>query len=204
MTDDQQIDAPQSPDSDSPGRQYGRRESDGRPHPDHHGAWEAVRSRDNWYRDVWLFVITVVVLATVVTAGYSFDRARSASERARSASEDSRQASEDAKKIAIDNRSFIKAINRESIARRDESCRYFERQEAIAVRQIRRTYKFLDGLTSAERRSSLTRAIVLGLPDQYRQAQADKAPSYCDDPRIGLPEPGPKLPKQRDFSFLLR
>jgi hypothetical protein len=200
VTDDEQTKRPTSPEH-NPSRRWGdqnigKRAGD---EPPKNRNWfqTTVRSRDNWYRDIWLFIITVVVLATVVTAGYSFDRAREASE-------DSRQASDDAKKIATDNAIFIRQINRDGADRRDESCHYFEQQEALAVKQIRRTYSYLDRVAGPDRHSLLTREIVQGLPDQYRQAQADKAPKYCDEPGIGLAEPGPELPKQRDFSFLLR
>lgn len=200
MTEDQDLETPRSEHS-HPGQRWEDQNTDGRQqgHTDvvRNRLVDMIRSRENWYRDVWLFVITLVVLVTVVTAGYSFDRARDASIS-------SKQASEDAKKIAIDNRNFIVQINNDAAARRDESCRYFEQQEELAIRQVRRTYAFLDRLPVADRRSNLTHEIVRGLPDQYRQAQADKAPVYCDAPNVGLPEPGSKLPRQRDFSYLLR
>lgn len=87
------------------------------------------------------------------------------------------------------------SANQRSIeARRSESCRLFERQELAAKRQIVTTYDYLARLPAADRGSTLTRAIVRGLPSQYEDAVASTSPSYCDEPGVGLPEEGPSAP----------
>lgn len=145
------------------------------------------RARENWYRDVWLLIVSGIVLYTVVISTNN---------------------TQDAANLAFDNRQLLLRFESDSISRRDESCRYFELQEAAGIQRVRGTYSYLDHLPRSEWGSSLTKAIVLQLPSTYTEAVANKAPSYCNEkpgqPQVGLPETGKRLPAERDFSFMLR
>jgi len=159
----------------------GRRSTD---EPTAHPIWRKF-VRENWYRDVWLFVITCLMLATLAISADTSDEAS--------------RASGEAKKIAVANRAFISSQVEVQTQRRDEQCRFFEQQESASFKRVIASYKYLDDLPRRERHTPLTRAIVRALPDTYKEASASRAPSYCDEPGIGLPEPGPRLPKQRTF-----
>lgn len=88
------------------------------------------------------------------------------------------------------------AARTESAQRRDQSCSLFERKHLDDVRQLRRLYRYLVGLSVVDRNTTLTKEIVRGLPRLERQAHIDRAPQYCDKPGIGLPEPDPVIPKR--------
>lgn len=87
-----------------------------------------------------------------------------------------------------------RANQRANDQRRSESCRLFERQELAAKRQLVERYDYLARLPVADYGSTITRAIVRGLPAQYEDAVASTSPSYCDEPGVGLPEEGPSAP----------
>jgi hypothetical protein len=149
-----------------------------------------IHARENWYRDVWLFIITGVVLFAVLTASQ--------------AGHDAVRASNDAKALAVSNRALIDRIEKDRNARRNDTCVTAERQEATSVKAVIRTYAFLRTLPRSERGTAITRAIVRNLPMTYANAKADRAPKYCDEPGVGLPEPGPRLPQPRSFKYLLK
>lgn len=100
-----------------------------------------------------------------------------------------------------DAQAALERIAAEGQERRDQTCRSLERQEEAAIVRVRRAYAYLDDLPVAERGASLTRAVITGLAGQYTEAQESVAPAFCNDPGVGLREPGPKLPKQR-FRYL--
>lgn len=105
------------------------------------------------------------------------------------------------------NANLITAIEREGRERRDQTCLLFERQELAEVNRLGRTYAYLS-LPAGEREPSLTRAVIRGLAEQREDALAARAPAYCNErkgaPVIGLPEPGPEFPPERNFRNLLR
>ena len=101
-------------------------------------------------------------------------------------------------------------VEREALERRDQNCVLFERQEISHTQRVIRTYDYLDSLPRSEYGTNLTKAIVRGLPDQYAEAAANRAPAYCNEkprePLVGLPESekfSPQLPRQRDYSHVL-
>ena len=148
-----------------------------------------IRLRENWYRDVWLFAISAIVLYVVVAQQHNTSEATKLGKETAS--------------LAIANRELLKRFQSEGIKRRDESCRYFELQESVSTRRVLSTYDYLDHLPKSEWGSPLTQTIIQSLPDTYADAIANRAPDYCNDPGVGLKEPGSKLPKKRDFSFML-
>jgi hypothetical protein len=116
--------------------------------------------------------------------------------------------------LIIENRRLIRRIEAEGIERRDQTCTLFEGQHLADVKQLRGTYRFLARLPRSEWDEALPKAIVGNLPQLEAKARRDSAPPYCDEPGaaaeakgakpVGLPEPDPKLPKRRDFSYILQ
>lgn len=82
-------------------------------------------------------------------------------------------------------------IAREGNERRDQTCRLFEKQAADAVRQLVQTYKFLKRPAPGLR--GLVPLVLTGLARTEAEAHVP-APAYCDAPRVGLPEPNPRIP----------
>jgi hypothetical protein len=84
---------------------------------------------------------------------------------------------------------------------RDQVCQVFESQHQADVQALRDTYKYLDTVVKrGETASTLNQFIIRGLPVTEAEARRDPAPQFCDGPGLGLPEPDPVLPGQRDFS----
>jgi hypothetical protein len=115
----------------------------------------------------------------------------------------------------LDNQALLDRIQRESNARRNETCALFERQEAANIARVRGSYRYLLSLPRREWGTSLTVAVVQGLPATEREAIAARAPTYCNAEGVGLPEPPldacrrdlPSclaLPARHDFSRLLK
>lgn len=120
------------------------------------------------------------------------------------------------------NKRAIEAIEIESADRRDQTCQIFEAQHLANVTRLKRTYRYLEGLPRAEWGSTLTLAVLDGLPALETEARIDQAPPYCDEPGeaqeflfkkskgkeglppVGLPEPDPHVPHRRSFAHLAR
>lgn len=79
-------------------------------------------------------------------------------------------------------------IEQEGLARRDQTCRLFERDEKAAIDQLTGTYQYLRGLSVAELKSPLNQAVRAQLDQVESNARASNAPPYCDQPGVGLPE----------------
>lgn len=121
--------------------------------------------RENGYRDVWLLIISGLLVWAVL------------------------------------------GIASQARTQRDGQCEVFERLEVAAIVKVRTQYAYLEELPREEYGSNLTKAIVRGLPSIYRDAEASRAPAYCNEKGIGLPEVAPfvpALPQRRDFSGLTR
>jgi hypothetical protein len=86
----------------------------------------------------------------------------------------------------------ILKIASEGITRRDETCKLFERQHAADVQQVAQTIRFLNH--PPRLLAGLVVFAEAQLPQTYRDAVASTEPSYCNEPGVGLPEPGPVLP----------
>jgi hypothetical protein len=100
------------------------------------------------------------------------------------------------------------AFRRESLERRDDNCTLFERQEETARTRIAGTYKLLGNIPRSEWGGTIAKAIANSVNNLYKDAKASKSPRYCNEARgqatIGLPEPGPKIPKRHDVSKYLK
>jgi hypothetical protein len=120
------------------------------------------------YRDIWLLIITGLVLAALLQ-----DDAR-----------DRREAVRERRAAA------------EIVERRDQTCKLFERAANEAVIRVQRTYMYLDGLSPRERRQPLNRAILAQLPENERVARTQRAPAYCHKPGVGLDTPPLPVPKR--------
>lgn len=90
--------------------------------------------------------------------------------------------------------SLVRELRSETAQRINETCRISETKQRSDVEALRRTYEYLGGLSGKQLAEPLNRAVLAGLPSTIREAETDDAPSYCDKPGVGLPEPDPKLP----------
>jgi hypothetical protein len=115
----------------------------------------------------------------------------------------------------LSNRVLLDRILHEGNERRGQTCTLFERQEAANVTRVRTSYAYLQSLPRREWGTTLTVAVVQGLPATEREAAATRAPTYCNVKGVGLPEPPldacrrdlPSclaLPAKHDFSRLLK
>jgi hypothetical protein len=84
----------------------------------------------------------------------------------------------------------------EGANRRDQSCELFESAHLADVEGLRRTYGYLVELTPEQAAEPINRLLIRLLPEAEREARKDRAPEYCDEPRIGLPEPDPVVPER--------
>jgi hypothetical protein len=94
------------------------------------------------------------------------------------------------------NHDAIELISRESRERRDQTCTISERQHQQDVLQLRRTYRYLvDPEQFGDRKGSdLYNVVLAQIGRTENEARIDRAPHFCDEPGIGLPEPDPVLP----------
>lgn len=83
----------------------------------------------------------------------------------------------------------------ETKERVDESCTISETKQKADVDALIATYRYLGELSGKELAQPLNKAVLAGLPTTVRNAQTDDAPSYCDEPDVGLPEPDDKVPE---------
>lgn len=86
--------------------------------------------------------------------------------------------------------------DRERRDRINEACTISERKQFTDVTTLRKTYEYVADLTAAQKREPLNRAIIAQLPSLEVDARTDDAPSYCDEPDVGLPEPDPQVPER--------
>lgn len=167
-----------------------------------------------------LRVAFVLMFVSSVLAGYLAYRAN----------EKTNDVAADALGLSEVNQALIRQVDRnarefraESEKRRDQSCRADEREHARNVRGLRETYRILSSPEQVEQLGPGLVGLIVAtsLPQQERLARTDQAPAYCDlpgyqseqfyrvtngvlgDPPVGLPEPDPRPPVRRDFSYLL-
>lgn len=156
-------------------------------------------------REFFLYGLAVVVVCGIVYVAASDARARNAAEGRALARNTA---------LIVHNQELIHEIQVEGEQRRDQTCALFENAHLNDVKQLRGTYRYLVHLPRNEWGTSLTKAIVVSLPQTEAKARRDDAPAYCDEPGakaeargakpVGLPEPDPALPKRRNFQYLLR
>ena len=96
----------------------------------------------------------------------------------------------------------------EAVARRNESCKGIEKENARNVIRLKRTYAYIELLNPEDFKKSspnyaLNRAVLEQLPEVEADGRTND-PSYCNEKGFGLPEPGPKPPVRKDFSYLLK
>lgn len=102
------------------------------------------------------------------------------------------------------NHKFVQRLDTEQAERRDQSCNIAEREHKRNVDQLKNTYRYLNTLNKEEARIQINQYIIRTLPRVEETARVDVAPKFCDAPNVGLPEPDPKLPKHKDFRYLLK
>ncbi len=94
------------------------------------------------------------------------------------------------------NHNNIDQIKTERTERTNQSCNISERKQQGDVRSLKLTYDYLVSLTPEQAREPLNALIYRELPRAEKEARLDDAPSFCDEPGIGLPEPDPKVPER--------
>lgn len=124
--------------------------------------------RENAYRDVWLVILSVVLLLVAVRVSDQSDKT-------------ARQ---------------VREQRAEAAERRDQTCLLFERSFRDDVNQLQARYDYLLGLTPRQRRTGLNRVIFAQLPTSRAHAVASRPPPYCAPTRVGLDEPFPEVPKR--------
>lgn len=88
--------------------------------------------------------------------------------------------------------------DQESAKRRDQQCRIDETKEAADIETLRQTYLFLERQSPQQmaEKGGIAQAVLLNLPKTERDARQPDAAAYCNAPGIGLPEPGPTIPRR--------
>jgi hypothetical protein len=76
--------------------------------------------------------------------------------------------------------------------RRDEACTLFERMHAADVKKVTDTVRFI--AHPPPRLAGLVNLARAQLPVTFADAEASTEPGYCNEPGVGLPEPGPRVP----------
>lgn len=147
---------------------------------------EKMQKQQEQFRTV--VVIAIVIISLGCAAGLYF----------------SNDAANQANSAALKANHAIASFKKESLQRRDESCEITEREHKGDVESLRKTYAYIESLSEKETHQKLNQIIIANLPETEQNARTDVAPSYCDEPGIGLPEPDPVLPKRRDYTYLLK
>lgn len=172
-----------------------------------------------WKNVVPLLALALALYAVLEVQAESEQVGRLARESGRLARENGR--------LARENSQLIRKIAREGRERRDQTCRTFERDARLAVkdfadarRRYRGTVRYLQSLPPAEANTTLNRTVRQALPrtradvlSEWMEAKGAAAPPYCDKPGmkaerggavpVGLPEPNPRLPSRRTVMRLL-
>ena len=91
---------------------------------------------------------------------------------------------------------FYVRIQSEGRERRTQTCTIQESKQAKDVRQLKATYRYLLSLRPDELDDTINVAVLHALTETERDAHLDDAPAFCDEPKIGLPEPDPKIPQR--------
>lgn len=135
-----------------------------------------------------------------------------ASNQANEAIDRTAKTAEVARDLSVQNRILLAEFRaeqlereRERVERIDQSCRSDEREHLVNVRNLKQTYNILSDPKARQLIDPglLELIVTISLPQTEEDARTDQAPEFCDNPGVGLPEPDPKVPKKRDFSFLL-
>lgn len=91
-------------------------------------------------------------------------------------------------------------INNESANRRDQNCKIFEGQERDARRGLALTYRYLSSLRPDQivgpTADPINKLLLAQLPETELTARSTVAPAYCNEPGVGLPEPGVPFPSR--------
>ncbi len=77
---------------------------------------------------------------------------------------------------------------------RGQVCGWFEGDHLDDVQGLVNTYAYFGGLTADDLRDSDFLAVFQQLPETEGEAVQDRAPDFCDEPGVALPEPDPCFP----------
>lgn len=84
-------------------------------------------------------------------------------------------------------------ITSESFDRRDQNCLSFERQERTARNELQRSREYLAKPPANAKERALKRQLAplirkRSLPQLVEDVKGNRAPAYCNEPGVGLPE----------------
>lgn len=88
---------------------------------------------------------------------------------------------------------FYVKIQNESQERRHQICLRDEREHLKDVHRLQETYRFLVDPPAA---LWDLRTVVRAQLSRTESDARDRAPQFCDDPEVGLPEPDPVIPSR--------
>lgn len=112
--------------------------------------------------------------------------------------------------LARSNKALLSRFEHESRERRDQACRGLELGHLQEVQALRRTLRFYKDPPPSFRDLLSNPLVVRDLRERERAAQDDQdrfgvfVPAYCDEPKFGLKEPDPKLPRRGSIKRLLQ
>lgn len=117
------------------------------------------------------------------------------------ASEVAARAGRDAARAGRDAQNAVRRLAAEAQARVDETCRNAEGQYSEEVRDLRRVYRFLKGLSAAEIQADpILRYVRQNLGQTEEEVRQLRPGSFCNEPGVGLEEdePGgnPRFPRR--------
>lgn len=95
--------------------------------------------------------------------------------------------------VARTNREIIRTNTINTAQRLDQICTLFETDRKANVKQLTETYKYLVALKPSEKNDTINQFIIRSLPETEANAK-DVVPKFCNSPKVGLPEPNPKVP----------
>lgn len=101
-----------------------------------------------------------------------------------------------ADQASIENRALAVRVATDAKARVNESCIQSETRYDNAVERLASTYRYLVALPADERQTTLNQFIIKSIPQTEQDAKDSKAPTFCDKPNTGLPEPNPIFPER--------
>jgi 4-amino-4-deoxy-L-arabinose transferase-like glycosyltransferase len=89
---------------------------------------------------------------------------------------------------------WLGVITPEAEERREQNCQWFEGDHHADVTALVTQYDYFQRFTSAELRNNDFLSVFQQLPVAELEAARDRAPDYCDEPGVALPEPDPCVP----------
>lgn len=150
--------------------------------------------RQRYGSSIIVCIALFIAFIAVKVAGDANDNAKAATRAALEANANAQAATKAATRATALAEAQVQALIQETAERRDQSCKISEQKQRGDVDQLKQTYDFLTNPPPGL--ENLVPIALTQLPQVEREAKADDAPAFCDEPGVGEPEPDPKLPKR--------